>query len=555
MFSGALDTIAKSLADYPLSPGVSFSYGTAGFRTTGSLLPAVGCRMAYVCALRSALCGGRAVGLMITASHNPSLDNGVKIVDYDGSMLDRAWEPFVTSVANASSAEDLLRVIEDFTSKQPLVVDSHGVAMQRAAHGRVHVARDTRATGAEILAAFLSGMNAIGSAITVVDHGCLTTPQLHTMVYLDSVEGVAGVSSTDYYLRVVSSMKCLYPTTAQRQTVVVDCANGIGALALQDLIDSDSEYFSQRFNFVLLNADTKNSEALNHNCGADYAQKSKIAPRAFADYFAADPSATFFSFDGDADRVVAFYYSSQGEGMLLDGDRIAILLATLIDSLLRAAGGHKGELDVGIVQTAYANGASTTFVEDVLGLKPYCAATGVKYLHPIAHERDIGLYFEANGHGTVLIDEERVRRVLADAPGALGELLELRKLLSQGCGDAIADMLACLIALKRLGWTIDQWKSMYTDLPSLQTKVYVAEPQKIRCTPDERRCVAPAGLQDEIDAVVTSSGDVKARAFVRPSGTEPLVRTYVEAASEETVSAISRTVESLCRKYCGVQSN
>lgn len=31
-----------------------------------------------------------------------------------------------------------------------------------------------------------------------------------------------------------------------------------------------------------------------------------------------------------------------------------------------------------------------------------CASTGVKHLHKKALEFDIGIYFEANGHGTVL---------------------------------------------------------------------------------------------------------------------------------------------------------
>lgn len=31
----------------------------------------------------------------------------------------------------------------------------------------------------------------------------------------------------------------------------------------------------------------------------------------------------------------------------------------------------------------------------------HCAKTGVKHLHHKAQEFDIGVYFEANGHGTV----------------------------------------------------------------------------------------------------------------------------------------------------------
>ena len=36
------------------------------------------------------------------------------------------------------------------------------------------------------------------------------------------------------------------------------------------------------------------------------------------------------------------------------------------------------------------------------GVQVACAATGVKHLHHKALEFDIGVYFEANGHGTVI---------------------------------------------------------------------------------------------------------------------------------------------------------
>ena len=36
------------------------------------------------------------------------------------------------------------------------------------------------------------------------------------------------------------------------------------------------------------------------------------------------------------------------------------------------------------------------------------AATGVKFLHHEAAKHDIGVYFEANGHGTVLFRDNAV---------------------------------------------------------------------------------------------------------------------------------------------------
>ena len=37
---------------------------------------------------------------MITASHNPVEDNGIKIVDFSGGMLGEEYEPMIENFAN-----------------------------------------------------------------------------------------------------------------------------------------------------------------------------------------------------------------------------------------------------------------------------------------------------------------------------------------------------------------------------------------------------------------------------------------------------------------------
>lgn len=60
----------------------------------------------------------------------------------------------------------------------------------------------------------------------------------------------------------------------------------------------------------------------------------------------------------------------------------------------------------------YANGGSTTFLR-ARNVEIVFTKTGVKYLHHAALDFDIGVYFEANGHGTVVFSERFTQRVLS----------------------------------------------------------------------------------------------------------------------------------------------
>lgn len=61
-------------------------------------------------------------------------------------------------------------------------------------------------------------------------------------------------------------------------------------------------------------------------------------------------------------------------------------------------------LSIQVVQTAYANGSSTSYLHSK-GIPVVCVPTGVKHLHKKAEDFDVGVYFEANGHGTVLFSD------------------------------------------------------------------------------------------------------------------------------------------------------
>ena len=70
--------------------GKKFSYGTAGFRTLGDTLDRVSFRAGILAGIRAKMRG--LAGIMVTASHNPKQDNGLKIIENDGSMLEPSWE-------------------------------------------------------------------------------------------------------------------------------------------------------------------------------------------------------------------------------------------------------------------------------------------------------------------------------------------------------------------------------------------------------------------------------------------------------------------------------
>jgi len=68
--------------------------------------------------------------------------------------------------------------------------------------------------------------------------------------------------------------------------------------------------------------------------------------------------------DGDADRLIYFYFDEKNNFVMLDGDKIAVLMADHLRGLIKEAG-IEG-LTVGLVQSAYANGSSTDYASNTL---------------------------------------------------------------------------------------------------------------------------------------------------------------------------------------------
>ncbi|EJD04099.1 phosphoacetylglucosamine mutase [Fomitiporia mediterranea MF3/22] len=530
----------RAYADlHPKPSNIQFQYGTAGFRTLGVLLESVLFRVGILAALRSKKLDGKTIGVMITASHNPEQDNGVKLVDPRGEMLEAAWENHATTFANAPTTDAFIEAVES-------LIKVAKIDVTKPAH--VVYARDTRPTGPALVAAFEDGLKA--SKADGRDEGVRTTPVLHYLVRCINCKGTAeayGEDSEDGYMRKLSeSFKKLVTGKGTKGTLIVDCANGVGAPTAERL----AQYLGDSLTLELVNTAVNTEGALNNACGADYVKTSQKLPPSLNGVLRAGQRAC--SLDGDADRLIYYYLDERNQFHMLDGDKIAALVAAFIVELVKLAG-LDDKIEVGVVQTAYANGASTKYLAERLPVT--CVPTGVKHLHHAAEHFSVGVYFEANGHGTVLFSPTACAALVERKPStpaqqtALNHLRNLVDLINQTVGDALSDMLLVETVLAHKSFSGIEWDALYTDLPNRLVKVVVKDRNIFKTEDAERRLVAPAGLQQKLDELVRKYDG--GRAFVRPSGTEDVVRVYAEAILRPQADELAFKVAGLVYDFTG----
>lgn len=158
--------------------------------------------------------------------------------------------------------------------------------------------------------------------------------------------------------------------------LLVDCANGVGYIAA----DKVKKYLGDTLSLILENTSTATAGALNNSCGADYVKTTQRLPPSLNGKLT--PVQRGCSLDGDADRLIYFYIDEKRQFRMLDGDKIASLVATFIVDLVRAAG-LQGQIKVGTVQTAYANGSSTKFLAQVSILNSDLTSSDCTTLHSV----------------------------------------------------------------------------------------------------------------------------------------------------------------------------
>lgn len=471
-------------------------------------------RMGVLATLRSRILGGSIIGVMITASHNPEPDNGVKLIDPKGDMLEASWEGIATELANVSDQE-----LEEQVAK---IIRENNIDI--SCQSNVYVGMDNRYHSPSLLKAVADGVIALKG--NVKQFGIVTTPMMHYFVVAANTKGAYGLPTEEgYYSKIITAFEKLrgqqLENGSYKNKLLFDGANGVGARKML-------QFIKRMNNSLQVEVFNKGDGKINHECGADHVKVLQRIPIAMPE---AEPNTRCVSVDGDADRVVYFFTDENNCFHLLDGDRIATLVAEYLMDLVRQCG---LDLKMGLVQTAYANGASTDYIVNKLKVPVACVPTGVKHLHHKALEFDIGVYFEANGHGTIVFSEnakQSIAKAASEGNEIAKKFLLVIDLINETVGDAISDMLLVETILNHKGWDVKQWLACYDDLPNLQLKIKVQDRNVITTADAERQCVTPAGLQEAIDKVVANYK--RGRSFVRPSGTEDVVRVYAEAATKE----------------------
>ncbi|XP_065828030.1 phosphoacetylglucosamine mutase-like isoform X3 [Oscarella lobularis] len=525
-------SVASAASKHPKTLSKKFDYGTAGFRDKAENLDSVMFRMGLLAVLRAKSTKGE-VGVVVTASHNPIQDNGVKLIDPMGEMLTMEWESYARDLANTTD-----ELLIDELSK---IVEREGIDLDFDSPS-IPIGMDTRPSSPKLSEAIQDGIKALHGKYT--DLGHMTTPQVHFIVRCLNTNGLYGEpSERGYFMKLVTAFYNLnQSSSSENASLYVDGANGVGAHKIPILLRCLEELktANQQCSFDVIVCNDGREGKLNENCGADYVKTNQCPPQGIV----MKQGKRYCSFDGDADRIIFFYQGKQS-CRVLDGDRIACLLSDYVHemlTLLKIEG-----LSVAAIMTGYSNGNAINYLKGK-DIRVEIVPTGVKHLKKKCEEFDVAIAFEANGHGNMVVKEDvrrKIEKIAKERDGNKAEAAEIVKnlidLTNQTVGDAISNMLLVETILRKKNWTFDEWAQCYVDLPSKQVKVKVADRGMVKTTWNEQRVTDPLVLQKKIDELVEKHPN--SRAFVRPSGTEDVVRVYAEAETREIADWLARQVE------------
>lgn len=517
----------------------NYTYGTSGFRYDGELMKPISLRVGLFMDYIAKLYYPDALGVVISASHNPKDDNGLKLINPEGEMLDWKFEACMDVFINTEDLDIGFEVLK--TS-----IDTLFKGKKPAEKGLIFIARDTRKSGPEIQEL----MTAYATS-KYIELGELSTPILYFIVeHYNTNKKTYGESPTttiaEAYFKTIREgfeYNMNRHFKKKRFNMVIDCANGVGAFMLERF--RGSQLFS-RYDPVLIY--NKDFDQLNVDCGADWVHKHTSPTTAFLQVPEQDGlNNVCFVLDGDADRSIFYKRVSKDSDSIkvVDGSRICVLFARVIAHFLNKLRDNRDQFEtsiidqvtsskVGVVYTAYSNSAYIVYAKNVLKLDASIAKTGVKFVHTKAKEYDIGIYFEANGHGTIIYNHSLIDLLDQVSSTAKTEEAKLvardfrNYLVGQNHvnGDAISNILLILASFEILDIDEEDLFTCYVDNHANISMLPLKDRTLMKSTEDERVLAEPADIQPQIDLILKDyPGYI---GFVRPSGTEDCCRVYVE---------------------------
>lgn len=281
-------------------------------------------------------------------------------------------------------------------------------------------------------------------------------------------------------------MSTVEPSILKGTKVVLDCANGASYKVA-------ARVFAGLGMNATITAAKPNGTNINQNVGAlhtQFMQDLTVKENAFMG----------FSFDGDADRVIA----SDEKGRQLDGDNIIASSALCMKEhgLLNA---NKAVL------TIMANLGCINYLKEN-GIEVALTTVGDKYVSEALEKENLSIGGETSGH------------------------IIFRQF--SNTGDGLLSALQFLQFVKRSGkpasYFADQWKRY----PSKQRAITVDTKPPLDSIP---------GFLEGVSALEKSM-DGKGRIVVRYSGTEPKLRILVEGEQESLVDRVLSDVETLYKQ-------
>jgi phosphoglucosamine mutase len=259
--------------------------------------------------------------------------------------------------------------------------------------------------------------------------------------------------------------------------VVIDCANGAASgIAAPLLRGAGAE--------VVALSDAPDGLNINDGCGSTHLDPLRAAVLEHG----ADAG---LAFDGDADRCLAV----DGTGAVVDGDQILAVLAL-------AAREQSRLVDDTLVVTVMSN----------LGLRLAMQSAGIKLVETAVGDRYVLEAMRAGGY--VLGGEQSGHVVMLDHATTGDGLLTGLHLLSQvaATGESLAEL-----------------ASVVRRLPQVLVNVRGVDRTRVGASP--RLSAAVLAAEQELGAT--------GRVLLRSSGTEPVVRVMVEAASAELAHEVA----------------